>query len=168
MIAVADGVFEEDMAGTWVLESAEGEFVYKNGLARPDEIVFYTEEQHQIENRESLGVAKFNSPEEYTIGIADYFIYDSSNGRLRMHIHYASGHYTVRYIVISIDTDHMTLQTYDKKGIVVYRRKNSSSNISVDKAKRRNSQIYSINGEMITDNSHKGIIIESGKKYIKK
>ena len=170
--AVADGAFEEEMAGTWILESAEGEFVYQgfgsHPLARPDVLVFYTEEQHQYEQRESLGVAKFQSPEEYTIGIQDYFIYDSSNGRLRMHIHYAGGHNVVRYIVDNIDANRMELQTYDKKGRVVYVRQGGQ--VSINKPKEQTQAVsgsFSLKGEKLTDESRGGVVIKGNRKFIR-
>ena len=169
LLAAADGVFEEEMAGTWILESSEGEFVYKgfgqHPLARPDVIMFYSEEQHQIENRESLGVAKFQSPEEYTIGIQDYFIYDGSSGRLRMHIHYAGGHNVVRYIINNINANRMELETYDKKGRVVYVRQGSQSSIIKSEQARSSNDYYSLKGEKLTGEPKSGAFIRGNKKY---
>ena len=159
VLASADGIGEEELAGKWVLESYEGEFVYSSSetiyhydestgeeifkkikcyLARPDIIEFYNEEQHQTENRESLGVAKFQSEEEYTcsFGIGDYMLYDSSSGRLRLHISYRSGHSIVRYIVNSITFDRMELMTYDKKGKVVYVRDGNPNAATENKSRQ--------------------------------
>ncbi len=170
MVMCAQEIYEEDLAGTWILESSEGEFVYKDGLARPDILELYTESQHQTENNESLGVARFQSPEAYTkyVGIQDYFIYDCSGGNLRLHIQYYGGHYVVRYIVNFINHNRMELQTYDKKGKVVFvRQEDPSSVASVTQDTNKSITYYSLKGEQLLDTPSNGIYIHNGKKYFK-
>ena len=160
MMAVADSIHEEDLAGIWILESSEGEFAREKEMIA-SKITFYTVEQcwnGRIGKYEGVNVFSY---------IYDFILYNS-NGGLRLHITLHNTYHNLRYIVKYIDSNQMILQTYDKKGTLVYKRENSSSNISELKPDKGNDQMYSIKGEMISDTSGKDVVIKNGKKYIVK
>ena len=168
---LAEDFAEEDLIGTWVLTEKEGDFVYKYdgvSLACPTEFEFYSEDQH-AERSESLGVARYEAPEQYSksIGIGEYFLYISSNGQLRLHVHIQGNHRVVRYIVNYIDSNRMELQTYDKKGRVMFLRKGSETNVrSVTSDNTSTNTYYSLNGERLSSNPPKGIFIKNRKKQV--
>jgi len=172
--ASADIIEEDDLVGTWEVESAEGTFDYTswmlNGLspARPSSITFYTEAEHK-ENPESLGVVRYKSPEEYTyqLGIQDYFLtYRVSTGGYNLHLQLSGGHTVVRYIVTYIESDRLELTTFDKKGKLVLVRQSTASVPSVVTEMPSNSaSYYNLNGQRLPTEPNGGVYIVDGKKY---
>ena len=74
----------------------------------------------------------------------------------------------MRYIVDNIDANRMELQTYDKKGRVVYVRQGSQS--SINKPKEQTQAVsgsFSLKGEKLTDESRGGVIIKGSRKYLR-
>ncbi len=173
MVACADNFLEEDLAGKWVLESAEGEFTFKllgkYDTACPTYIIFKLDRTDWPDYM-TLGSAKYSN--NISADIFDYFLTYTPNGGQRLHIYYkckASGQNletTVRYIVNYIDKNRMELQTYDKRGKVVYVRQNDQSSVrSIEIDNKRAQQRYSLKGERISTVVPNDVFIQDGKKY---
>ena len=173
----AGNIDEDDLVGTWNLESSEGEFVYTswqlNGLspACPSQITFFTEEEHK-EEPESLGVAKYIIPEfnTYKLGIQDYFFtYRVSTGSYNLHLQLAGGHTVVRYIVTQMSEDRLELTTFDKKGKLVFVKETVSASPPLCREEENiSTPYYNLKGEVIQGPPNQGVVISRGKKYVLK
>lgn len=172
--AWADDIEEDDLVGTWEVESAEGTFDYTswmlNGLSPAclASITFYTEAEHK-EEPESLGIVRYKTPEEYTyqLGIQDYFLtYRGSTGGYNLHLQLSGGHTVVRYIVTYSESDMLELTTFDKKGKLVLVRQSTTSAPSVVVEKPSEPAIYyNLNGQRLPTEPNGGVYIVDGKKY---
>lgn len=177
VFVLAGNIDEDELVGTWNLESSEGEFVYTswqlNGLspACPTQITFFTEEEHK-EEPESLGVVKYIIPEfnTYKLGIQDYFFtYRVSTGSYNLHLQLAGGHIVVRYIVTQMSENRLELTTFDRKGKLVFVRENASTSPSICRDEEiASAPYYNIKGEVIQGPPNQGVVITRGKKYILK
>ena len=195
LFSFAQEIDEMELAGTeWGLTESEGEFVYvrrygyDNGFivtSKPDSIYFYNEEQH-VEHPESLGIAKYQTEEEYTyyndnyelihtgeyrtvfksIGVMEYFV---SNGN-KLHILLGGGHYNLRYKVNYYDGETMMLETFDRKGKLTYRKRTLPSDAAAPKynARRRDNNYYNVSGQKLSREPLNGLYIYEGSVKAKK
>lgn len=189
LLSFAQEIDEMELAGTeWGLVESEGEFVYEHyklSSLKPDSIYFYNEDMHK-EQRESLGVAKYQTVEEYTYynenndlihtgeyrnvfiseGMMDYFVSNSN----KLHILLHGGHTILRYKVNYYDGETMKLETFDRKGKLTYRKRSLPSDAAAPKfnARRKDDNYYSVSGQKLSGEPSIGLYIHEGSVKAKK
>ncbi len=188
LLSFAQEIDEIELAGTgWGLTESEGEFVYERrnvSCLKPDSIYFYNEDMH-VEYPESLGVAKYQTEEEYTyydenhgliytgeyrnviksFGMEDYFITNEN----KLHIH-LTAHIILRYKVNYYDGETMKLETFDRKGKLTYKKRSLPSDAAAPKfnARRKDDNYYSVSGQKLSGEPSIGLYIHEGSVKAKK
>ena len=178
---------EEDLQGKWALESAEGNFNYKDrnmaySYLMPDSIEVYSELRHS-ENPESLGVAKYKYFQEEQIeyiygtdevikteagyrfqdyGISDIFI--TKNDVLHMNLQRA--HYVLRYRILAFDGETISLQTMDREGYLVYRKQQATRVSSTRSVPDDDDNYYTLKGTKSKTKPKGEAYIRKGKVYL--
>jgi len=183
---------ELDLVGKWTLKSKTGEFSsYKKYEADPDismqtpEMLLFYEEPNMQVNDDSLGVAYYCDPHypikvynetkweweetgeygEYWnyVGIRDYLI--SNNNKL--HILMRGSHYALRFRIVSLDANNMTLETLNGKGTVIFEKEQPASVRAQIAESPSNDRYYSLDGKLLNEPPRYGVFIKNKKKYAK-
>ena len=175
---------ERDLIGKWETIDSIGSFRSNpKSIVCPNENIDYLEFYDFRRNQDdSCGVVICTAYEnvkqyhddgsvsenwEYVKHIGHVNLWFISNSN-KLHIQ-CQARADLKYVIISLDSEFLVLETYDGKGKLTLRRKkdNASSNVNQNIIAESNENRYTIDGKKSEGSIPKGIYLTYGKKIIK-